>query len=866
MKNRKVNCLIVFFLAVFFLPPSAVKAAPGDLDLTFDAGAIVNSNSGISQVNAVVVQPDGGILIGGYFTSVNGTNRDIITRLNSDGSLDLSFNTPVQSNANFGSVIAIALQPDGKILVGGHFLIGTDVKNVVRLNANGSLDGTFSPNETGGSFVDTIVLQPDGKVIIGGQIGNYDNVSGRGIVRLNSNGTLDTPLGLNANLQNTVFSIALQTDGKIIVGGNYFVIGSTPQQNNIARLNANGTLDSTFAIGSGADNQVQGVAVQPDGKILVGGSFANFNGTTQNQIVRLNVDGSFDPSFTASITGSSGVWTIKLQPDGKILLGGAVGFVNGINRRGIARLNANGSLDSFYPMGGAGGANNLVRAVDLQADGKVLIGGDFTLVGSVSRSRIARLQGDTFLGINNVNLNEGNSGTTAFDFTVSLSSASTQAVTVNYATADGTATAPSDYQATSGTLSFAPGEISKPITVLVNGDTMVEPNETFTVNLSGATNATITSGIGTGTIINDDFCAYSTSPTNLTIGAAGGAGNTIAVTAQIGCAYTAVSNNAFITITSGASGNGNGTVIFTVAANSGAARIGTIAVAGLIFTVNQAASTTFRKTPFDFDGDGKADISIFRPSNGTWYLLQSANGISYPQWGISTDKIVPADFDGDGKTDVAIYRPSNGTWYILNSTGGITYTQWGISTDIPVPGDYDGDGKADVAIYRPSNGTWYILKSTGGVQYTQFGLSTDKIVPADYDGDGKTDIAVYRPSTGTWYFLNSATGFGATQFGLSTDKIVPADFDGDGKTDIAVYRPSTGVWYFLNSTTGFSAFQWGISTDIPAPADFDGDGKADIGVFRPSNGTWYILKSTGGVQYTQFGLSSDKPVPDAFGQ
>ncbi len=866
-KVTKVMVPMVFILLSFFGVSSTIYAVAGDVDLTFDAGIIANTHSSFISVSAVVAQPDGKILVGGTFTSIGGSLRDSVARLNSDGSLDSSFAAPVMTTSSFGSVTSLALQSDGKVLVGGHFLIGTDVKNTVRLNTNGTLDGTFNTAETGGPFVNALVVQPDGKILVGGQIGNYDGISGRGIVRLNSNGSLDTPLGLNSNLQNTVSTIALQSDGKIIVGGNFFVIGSTPQQNNIARLNANGTLDGTFAIGSGADNNVQGVAVQPDGKILVGGSFANVNGTVKNQIVRLEPNGTFDNSFTAGITGSSGVWTIKLQPDNKILLGGYIGFVNGVSRRGIARLSSDGSLDSFYPTGGAGGANNLVRAIELQPDGKVLIGGDFTLVGDVSRERIARLQGDPIipnLSVNNLSLNEGNSGTTPFNFTVTLSAVTTQTVTVNYATANGTATAPSDYQTTAGSLSFSPGETSKTVTVLVNGDTEIEPDETFTVSLSGAVNGVITGGLGTGMIVTDDFCTYSISPMGITIGTAGGSGNSIAVSTQAGCSYTAVSNNSFITVNSGSSGTGSGTVTFTVAANSGAARIGTILVAGQTFTVNQAASPTFRKTPFDFDGDGKADISIYRPNTGTWYLLNSSTGYSVTQFGLSNDILVPADYDGDGKTDIAIYRPSSGIWYFLNSTSGFSTIQWGLSTDIPVPADYDGDGKADVAVYRPSNGTWYLIQSTAGVRYEQFGLSADEPIPADYDGDGKADIAIYRPNIGTWYFLNSMAGFGVTQFGLTSDKVVPADYDGDGKTDIAIYRPSTGTWYFLNSTTGFSTLQWGNLTDIPVPADYDGDDKADVSIYRPSNGTWYLIQSADGIKYTQFGLSTDKPIPNVF--
>jgi Carboxypeptidase regulatory-like domain/FG-GAP-like repeat/FG-GAP repeat len=273
-----------------------------------------------------------------------------------------------------------------------------------------------------------------------------------------------------------------------------------------------------------------------------------------------------------------------------------------------------------------------------------------------------------------------------------------------------------------------------------------------------------------------------------------------------------------------------------------------------------------RKTLFDYDGDGKADISLFRPSDTVWYLQNSNTGaVSFTQFGLSTDKIVPADYDGDGKTDIAVYRPSTGIWYLQQSRDGFNAIQLGNSTDIPVPADFDGDGKADLAVYRPSTGTWFVLnRNTNQYSTVQFGVSTDKPVASDYDGDGKADYAVYRPDTGIWYILRSRDGFYAVQFGNATDKSVVGDYDGDGKSDVAVYRPENGIWYILGSTSGIRYVQFGLSNDLPVPADYDGDGKTDIAVFRPSANTWYLQKSTEGFSTVQFGVNGDRPVPNAF--
>lgn len=271
--------------------------------------------------------------------------------------------------------------------------------------------------------------------------------------------------------------------------------------------------------------------------------------------------------------------------------------------------------------------------------------------------------------------------------------------------------------------------------------------------------------------------------------------------------------------------------------------------------------------PFDFDGDLKTDLAIFRPTSGQWWYQRSSdNGIRANTFGLSTDKPIPADYDGDGKTDIAVYRPGTGDWYVLRSSDSSFYAvPWGISTDKPVPSDYDGDGLADIAVFRDSEGVWYINKSSGGVQITQWGANGDSPVNGDYDGDGKSDIAVFRLADGSWYLLRSTQGYYFVSFGVGTDKPVPADYTGDGKTDVAVFRPGNGTWYVLRSEdNSFFAFPFGANGDVPVPGDYDGDGKADPGVFRPNGANWFIQRSTQGILIQQFGISSDIPIPSAF--
>ncbi|MBV9209890.1 MAG: FG-GAP repeat protein [Acidobacteria bacterium] len=278
-----------------------------------------------------------------------------------------------------------------------------------------------------------------------------------------------------------------------------------------------------------------------------------------------------------------------------------------------------------------------------------------------------------------------------------------------------------------------------------------------------------------------------------------------------------------------------------------------------------------RTTPFDFDGDGKSDVSVFRPSAATWYVLQSNNNSLRTQpWGLGSDSLAPADYDSDGKTDIAVFRPgAAAAFYILQSSDNSLRSQaWGTTGDLPVSADFDGDGKADVAVFRPSTGIWYVLQSNNNSLRAQaFGTSGDTPAAGDFDGDGKADIAVFRASTGSWYIFQSSDSSVRSQpFGTSGDKAVASDYDGDGKADIAVFRPSSGGWYVLQSSNnGFRADAFGISSDRPVPADYDGDGKADLAVFRPSDNNWYILRSSNNsFGIVPFGASGDVPAESAY--
>ncbi|HEX2054764.1 MAG TPA: VCBS repeat-containing protein [Actinomycetota bacterium] len=256
-------------------------------------------------------------------------------------------------------------------------------------------------------------------------------------------------------------------------------------------------------------------------------------------------------------------------------------------------------------------------------------------------------------------------------------------------------------------------------------------------------------------------------------------------------------------------------------------------------TVEAPVRPAFR-APADFNGDGRTDIAVYRPSVGGWYQKDSG---APTFWGLRDDIPVAADYNSDGKADVTVWRPSSGQWFVKD---GLT-SYWGIPSDIPVPGDYDGNGQANVAIWRPSTGQWFLKD---GPTYS-WGISSDIPVPGDYDGDGDTDAAVWRPSSGGWYIKDGPTFF----WGVAGDIPVPGDYNGDGDTDIAVYRPSTGTWWIKDQAPVTFG---GDPTDVPVIGDYDGDKDIDIAIYRRSIGIWWI-KDQGYLSWG--GDPSDIPTP-----
>lgn len=462
----------------------------GSLDATFLA------EGANDFIYTVALQADQRLLIGGDFTAVNSVLRNRLARLFSDGTLDQSFFVGDGPN---GSVRSLQVQEDGRIVVAGDF---TSIANVTRnyisrLTPSGNIDFTFEPGAGANNPIYAMILQPDGKILIGGNFSAYGPTERNGIARLNINGSLDTSFnpgtGAAAAGSAIVYAIAQQLDGKILVGGDFTSFNGIPARG-LVRLNPNGSVDTTFNTSVGANGSVRSLAVQPDGRILVGGIFTSIQGANARSVARLHVDGAIDTTFNPGGTGANGpVLAINVQIDGKIVLGGDFGEYNGVTRRGITRLNHDGTNDPTINFGT--GVNGSVAALAVQPDRKIILAGGFTEYDGQPRLRLARINGGSIAGggrieFTNATFIASETGTNIL-VSVRRTGGTTGAARINYSTqtdpsvpADATATPGQDYTTTSGTLVFAEGETQASLKIPILDDTLVENEEIFSVVLS----------------------------------------------------------------------------------------------------------------------------------------------------------------------------------------------------------------------------------------------------------------------------------------------------------------------------------------------------------------------------------------------
>lgn len=393
-------------LAIFSLASTSIYAQDGALDLNF-----FNQIGAHGEVTKILVANDNKIYLVGSFPNINNNPQQLnrVARLNADGTVDNTFNV---GDATAGGASSIAIQNDGKLLIGAPYYISNSILGgLKRFNSDGTPDYTFSTGDVINSSVGSMAIQPDSKIIIGG---GFTTVGGTGknrIARLLPDGNIDNTFNVGTGADSGVSFVKLLPNGKVIAGGSFTTFAGVAK-NKLVKLNTDGSIDTSFVYGAGpnAGSIIYSGYIQSDGKILLTGNFSTFSGVNRRGAVRLNADGSVDSTFSIG-TGATGklgslayIYDVTVQNDGKILLTGDFDTFNGSPRKTIVRLNPNGSVDTtfsspgaFYQYNNSSDNDGIIRAVALQGS-KILVGGFFVKYGNVNRGYFARLSNTSFLG------------------------------------------------------------------------------------------------------------------------------------------------------------------------------------------------------------------------------------------------------------------------------------------------------------------------------------------------------------------------------------------------------------------------------------------------------------------------------------